>query len=108
MARTLREETRTLRGSTAYTAEVAHDPGDVACGERAYLGLVVMTEPAAGNGPQVSEVAVHGPACTAAPTPSHSTASTPDATPTPSPYLTGTPTAPPASSRHSSPTSDPP
>ncbi|MFI7125605.1 serine/threonine-protein kinase [Nonomuraea sp. NPDC050153] len=79
-ARTVRQETRTLRGSTAYTSAVTHDPGGVSCGKRAYFGLVVMTEPAAANGPQVSEVAVDGPACpTPTPTP-HS----PTPTPTPS------------------------
>ncbi|MFG1968289.1 protein kinase [Nonomuraea fuscirosea] len=69
-ARTVRQETRTLRGGTAYTSAVRHEPGEVACGGRAYLGILVMTEPAAGNGPQVSEVAVNGPAC---PVPSTST-----------------------------------
>ncbi|TMR07112.1 serine/threonine protein kinase, partial [Nonomuraea turkmeniaca] len=62
-ARTVRQESRTLRGSTVYTSNVAHDPGDVACGRRAYLGILVMTEPASGNGPQVSEAAVDGPSC---------------------------------------------
>ncbi|MFI6734296.1 serine/threonine-protein kinase [Nonomuraea sp. NPDC050451] len=80
-ARTVRQETRTLRGSTAYSSAVTHDPGGVSCGKRVYVGIVVMTEPAAGNGPQVSEVAVDGPACpTPTPPPSHS----PTPTPTPS------------------------
>ncbi|GAA3216160.1 protein kinase domain-containing protein [Nonomuraea helvata] len=93
VARTVRQESRTLRGSTSYTSNVAHEPGSVSCGERAYFGIVVMTEPAAGNGPQVSEVAVDGPACpaptrSATPTPGeehsqeHSTPAL--ATPTPS------------------------
>ncbi|SEF57660.1 serine/threonine protein kinase [Nonomuraea solani] len=78
-ARTVRRETRTLRGSTTYTARVTHAPGRVRCGERAYAGILVMTEPAALNGPQVREAALDGPACPApepAPTP------TPSATPT--------------------------
>lgn len=85
--RTLREETRVLRGKTAYTSEVTHAPGDVGCGGSAYLGLVVMTEPAAANGPQVYEVAVRGPECTFPPTPSGS----PDPTPTSGPSASGSP-----------------
>ncbi|MGN9838213.1 protein kinase domain-containing protein [Nonomuraea sp. H19] len=86
-ARTVRRETRTLRGDTLYTSGVTHDPGDVACGRTAYVGILVMTEPASGNGPQVSEAAVHGPAC-AAPTPSPTTTPTVErSTPT-----VGTPT----------------
>lgn len=79
---TLRRETLTLRGSTAYTSGVRHDPGSVDCGVRAYLGIVVMTEPAAVNGPQVSEVAVDGPACTAPP-PTRSGPATPTGTASP-------------------------
>lgn len=86
--RTLREETRVLRGRTAYTSEVAHAPGDVGCGESAYLGVIVMTEPAAANGPQVYEAAVRGPACT--PTPSAS----PDPTVTPGSGQYATPSGP--------------
>ncbi|MGW5157445.1 protein kinase domain-containing protein [Nonomuraea wenchangensis] len=77
-ATTLHEETRVLSGHTSYTSAVGHDPGTVACGRRVYAGIVVMTEPASGNGPQVSEVPVDGPAC---PTPS----STPPASHSPSP-----------------------
>ncbi|MEV4112623.1 protein kinase [Nonomuraea sp. NPDC049695] len=89
VARTVRKESRTLRGSTSYTSNVAHDPGSVSCGERAYFGIVVMTEPAAGNGPQVSEVAVDGPACpaptrSATPVPSQEQSTPTLATPTPS------------------------
>ncbi|NUP16805.1 MAG: hypothetical protein HOZ81_12005, partial [Streptomyces sp.] len=73
---TVRRETRTLRGSTSYTSDVRHEPGNVGCGARAYFGIVVMTEPAAANGPQVSEVVIDGPACA-----------------TPTPTLTPTPTA---------------
>ncbi|RSM96594.1 serine/threonine protein kinase [Nonomuraea sp. WAC 01424] len=94
---TVRRETRTLRGSTAYTSGVRQDPGSVSCGTRAYLGIVVMTEPAAVNGPQVSEVAVDGPACpspSATPTPSQAPSATPSgATPT----ATGAPVARPSS-----------
>ncbi|MGW4406090.1 protein kinase domain-containing protein [Nonomuraea sp. NPDC004702] len=79
---TVRRETLTLRGSTAYTSGVRHDPGSVDCGVRAYLGIVVMTEPAAVNGPQVSEVAVDGPACTAPP-PTRSGPATPTGTASP-------------------------
>ncbi|MFI7424565.1 protein kinase [Nonomuraea sp. NPDC049684] len=78
---TVRRETLTLRGSTAYTSGVRHDPGGVDCGVRAYLGIIVMTEPAAVNGPQVSEVAVDGPACTAPP-PTRSGPPTPTGPPT--------------------------
>ncbi|MGW0810019.1 serine/threonine-protein kinase [Nonomuraea sp. NPDC002799] len=82
-ARTVRRETRTLRGSTAYTSGVTHDPGRVACGGRAYVGLLVMTEPAAANGPQVSEAVLDGPAC-ATPAPTRTVPPTPTPTPTPS------------------------
>ncbi|MGW2142718.1 serine/threonine-protein kinase [Nonomuraea bangladeshensis] len=77
-ATTLHQETRVLSGHTSYTSAVGHDPGTVACGRRVYAGIVVMTEPASGNGPQVSEVPVDGPAC---PTPS----STPTTSHSPSP-----------------------
>ncbi|MEQ4718124.1 serine/threonine-protein kinase [Nonomuraea sp. B19D2] len=95
VARTVRQESRTLRGSTVYTSSVAHDPGSVSCGRRAYFGIVVMTEPAAANGPQVSEVAVDGPACptpsrSATPTPSHEHSTSTLTTPTPSPTPSGT------------------
>ncbi|SDL86496.1 serine/threonine-protein kinase [Nonomuraea jiangxiensis] len=83
-ARTLRRETRTLRGSTTYRRTVTHDPGNVACDSRAYLGILVMTEPAAGNGPQVSEVSVDGPACPVQPTGSPTPPPTGSATPSPS------------------------
>ncbi|GAA3617184.1 hypothetical protein GCM10022419_123240 [Nonomuraea rosea] len=84
-ARTVRRETRTLSGSTAYTVGVTHSPARVACGERAYVGILVMTEPAAANGPQVSEAAMDGPAC-ATPTPTRSATTAPTTTaPTPSP-----------------------
>ncbi|MEU5860757.1 protein kinase [Nonomuraea sp. NPDC047529] len=86
---TVRQETLTLRGSTAYTSGVRHDPGDVGCGVRAYLGIVVMTEPAAVNGPQVSEVAVDGPTC---PTPTRSGPATPSGTPA-APSTPSTPSA---------------
>ncbi|GAA3667787.1 hypothetical protein GCM10022224_034990 [Nonomuraea antimicrobica] len=78
-ARTVRQETRTLRGNTAYTSTVAYDPGDVDCGGQTHVGIVVMTEPVAGNGPQVSEAALTGPDC-------------PSPTPTPPPAPTATPT----------------
>ncbi|MEU0572650.1 protein kinase [Nonomuraea sp. NPDC005983] len=77
-ARTLARETRTLAGNTAYTDTVLRDLGAVPCGRRAHFGIVVLTEPAAANGPQVSEVEVAGPACP---------------TPPPSPSPTDLPTA---------------
>ncbi|MEU6727887.1 protein kinase [Nonomuraea wenchangensis] len=77
-ATTLHQETLVLSGHTSYTSAVGHDLGTVACGRRVYAGIVVMTEPASGNGPQVSEVPVDGPAC---PTPS----ATPPASHSPSP-----------------------
>ncbi|MGP3957070.1 protein kinase domain-containing protein [Nonomuraea sp. 3N208] len=81
-ARTVRQESRTLRGNTAYTSSVTHDPGDVACGRRAYFGILVMTEPASENGPQVSEAAVDGPACLTPPPTDRSAPPTPPPTPT--------------------------
>ncbi|MEO3872423.1 protein kinase [Nonomuraea sp. B12E4] len=113
--RTLRRETRTLRGSTTYTRTVAHDPGDVACGTRAHLGILVMTEPAAGNGPQVNEVAVDGPACPppsptgpAQPPPTGSDTFPPTGSGAPPP--TGPATRPPSKgpALHTPPPSDPP
>ncbi|MEW9547755.1 serine/threonine-protein kinase [Nonomuraea sp. NPDC050783] len=86
-AATLHRETRVLSGRTRYTSTIGHDPGAVACGRRAYLGVLVMTEPPSGNGPQVSEAVVDGPACPA-PSPSP-TRSTP-----PPPPPTGPPTGP--------------
>lgn len=84
-AGTVRRESRTLRGRTSYTLGVTHSPGRVACGARRHVGMLVMTEPAALNGPQVSEVAVNGPACPTPATP------TPMPTPTPVPTITPTP-----------------
>lgn len=86
-ARTVHQETRTLTGRTAYTGAVGRDLGAVGCGKQAHFGLLLSTEPAAANGPQVSEVTVDGPPCPA-PSPSPSTSSTPTqehATPTPTP-----------------------
>ncbi|MGN9782057.1 protein kinase domain-containing protein [Nonomuraea sp. ZG12] len=62
-AREMASETRTLTGRTSYTSAVRRDLGAVACGERAHLAIVAMTEPAAANGPQISEVTVTGPDC---------------------------------------------
>ncbi|MEU6712734.1 serine/threonine-protein kinase [Nonomuraea sp. NPDC046802] len=92
-ARTVRRESRTLRGRTAYTSAVAHDPGDVACGGRAYVGILVMTEPAAANGPQVNEAVVDGPACPS-PTPAPSPTHTPTQRPSTSAVGTPTPSGP--------------
>lgn len=72
VSRELSGESRTLSGETTYTSPARHDPGPVACGRRAHLALVAMTEPAAANGPQISEVTVDGPACPS-PTPSPDT-----------------------------------
>ncbi|MFG3442381.1 protein kinase [Nonomuraea sp. NPDC047897] len=68
-ARTVAEETRTLTGRDVYTSTVLRDLGDVPCGTRAHFGLVVLTEPVAGNGPQVSEAAVDGAPCPSTPAP---------------------------------------
>ncbi|MFB9472119.1 protein kinase [Nonomuraea salmonea] len=84
-ARTVRQESRTLRGRTSYTSAVTHDPGRVPCGELAHVGILVMTEPAAGNGPQVSEVALTGPDCPAPPTPTATRPAPPTTDPSPSP-----------------------
>ncbi|MFB4267155.1 protein kinase [Nonomuraea sp. GTA35] len=100
-ARTVRRETRTLRGRTSYTSAVSYAPGEPGCGERVHLGLLVMTEPAAANGPQVSEAAVNGPACPAPPTTRSATPTpqpTTSATGTPTPPLTDSPAAPPPTS----------
>ncbi|MEV0590879.1 protein kinase domain-containing protein [Nonomuraea cavernae] len=67
-AQTVGEESRTLSGRTLYTSGVTRAPGSVTCGVTTHFGIVVLTEPAAGNGPQVSEVAVDGAACPATPT----------------------------------------
>ncbi|HUR05651.1 MAG TPA: protein kinase, partial [Nonomuraea sp.] len=85
-ARTVHQETRTLTGQTAYTDSVARDLGSVACGKQAHFGLLLLTEPAAANGPQVSEVTVDGPPCPV-PSASRPTAGPPTQepdTPTPS------------------------
>ncbi|MET7464828.1 protein kinase [Nonomuraea sp. NPDC005501] len=78
-ARTVARETRTLTGETVYTSGVLRDLGDVPCGTRAHFGLMVLTEPAADNGPQISEVEVDGGPC-------------PPPTPTPSPTASPAPT----------------
>ncbi len=101
-ARTVHRETRTLTGQTAYTDSVARDLGSVGCGQQAHFGLLLLTEPAAANGPQVSEVTVDGPPC---PTPS---ASRPTAgPPTPEP-ATPTPSQPPVALPSDSPRSGTP
>ncbi|MFI6498681.1 serine/threonine-protein kinase [Nonomuraea typhae] len=76
-SRVVHRETTTLSGQTSYTSGFTRDLGDVPCGRRAYFGVLVLTTPAAANGPQVSEVAMDGPAC---PSPS---ASPSEATPAP-------------------------
>ncbi|MBB6344754.1 serine/threonine-protein kinase [Nonomuraea muscovyensis] len=83
-ARTVAEETRTLTGHDVYTSTVLRDLGDVPCGTRVHFGLVVLTEPVAGNGPQVSEAAVDG-----APCPSPSASISPSDLPGPSPGRDG-------------------
>jgi hypothetical protein len=65
--RTVHRRTTTLSGSTAYRAQVGRDPGPVACGGHAHFGVVVLTDPAAANGPQVREVGMTGPPCPADP-----------------------------------------
>ncbi|MEV5329965.1 protein kinase [Nonomuraea sp. NPDC052634] len=93
-ALTVRQESRTLRGSTSYTSAVTHDPGRLPCGEQAYVGIVVMTEPAAGNGPQVSEAPLTGPDCPA--TPSPTTSRPVPSTTQPSPSRSPAPSSPPS------------
>ncbi|MEU4573122.1 serine/threonine-protein kinase [Nonomuraea sp. NPDC023979] len=85
-AREVGQETRTLTGRTAYTAQVGRTPAAVPCGDRAYLAILAMTEPAAANGPQIREVPVDGPPCPtrtpATPSPSSATTHpTPEAAP---------------------------
>ncbi|MBB5080580.1 serine/threonine-protein kinase [Nonomuraea endophytica] len=96
-SRVVHKETTTLSGQTSYTSGFTRDLGDVGCGERAYFGVVVLTTPAAANGPQVSEVAMDGPACPpASPSASQSSSSpsrgaasppTPSSSPSPSEAL---------------------
>ncbi|MET9343075.1 protein kinase [Nonomuraea sp. NPDC003804] len=90
-ARTVHEDVRELKGSTAYTVPVARDLGAVACGRRAYLGVIVQTERAAANGPQISEIPVDGPPCASSPTRASPTG-------TPSAGVSSTATSPTASS----------
>ncbi|MFI6294054.1 serine/threonine-protein kinase [Nonomuraea sp. NPDC050790] len=71
-SRVVHKETTTLSGQTSYTSGFTRDLGDVECGRRAYFGVVILTTPAAANGPQVSEVAMDGPSC---PSPSPSSSS---------------------------------
>ncbi|MER6944663.1 protein kinase [Nonomuraea sp. NPDC000554] len=91
-ARTVAHEARTLAGNTAYTDTVLRDLGAVPCGRRAHFGLVVLTEPAAANGPQVSEVEVAGPSCP---------------TPSPTDLPTGSTSAPTTAKHPSTPLSEP-
>ncbi|WP_180903713.1 serine/threonine-protein kinase [Nonomuraea indica] len=100
-ARTVAEETRTLAGRDVYTSTVLRDLGDVPCGTRAHFGLVVLTEPVAGNGPQVSEAAVDGGPC---PSPSVP----PTASPTPDPGREGALPATETGSPPGDPAGDPP
>lgn len=89
--RTVHKDTKTLTGKTVYTSGLLRDLGTVACGKRAYFGIIVSTDPAAANGPQVSEVPVDGPGCPSpTPTgndPTASYASPPTPTPPPSSQL---------------------
>ncbi|MEU4228389.1 protein kinase [Nonomuraea sp. NPDC026600] len=101
-ARTVHMETRTLTGQTAYTDSVARDLGSVGCGKQAHFGLLLLTEPAAANGPQVSEVTVDGPPCPA-PSTSQPTAGPPTEEP-----ATPTPSQPPAALPSDSPRSETP
>lgn len=79
-ARTLHTDLVNLAGRTTYTRGVLRNLGKVTCGRRAYFGIIVSTEPAAANGPQISEVIVDGAACPT-PTPSPTVATS---TPSPS------------------------
>ncbi|MFI0423775.1 protein kinase [Spongiactinospora sp. 9N601] len=68
-ARTLHTDRRILRGRTEYTVEIKNPPGDVPCGERAHLGVLVSTDRAATGGPEVREALLTGPPCAGEPTP---------------------------------------
>ncbi|RBQ14418.1 hypothetical protein DP939_40645 [Spongiactinospora rosea] len=68
-ARTLRTDRRILRGRTEYTVEIKNPLGDVPCGERAHLGVLVSTDRAAKGGPEVREALLTGPPCAEEPTP---------------------------------------
>ncbi|MDF5753956.1 serine/threonine-protein kinase [Spongiactinospora sp. TRM90649] len=76
-ARTLRTHRETLRGRTRYTLKLGNAPGDIACGTRAHLGVVLATDRAAEGGFQVSEAVLDGPPC-ASPTPTSDTPSPSD------------------------------
>lgn len=78
VSREVAAESRTLSGRTGYTATLGRDLGQVPCGSRAFLTVVAMTEPAAANGPQISETAVDGPPCPS-PSPDGSSGVTPSA-----------------------------
>ncbi|MFI6483993.1 protein kinase [Nonomuraea sp. NPDC050663] len=85
-ARVLGTETRTLTGETSYTQPITRDLGDVACGGRAYFGIIVATVPVADNGPEVSEAPMDGPPCpTQEPTGTSQGAPSPTARTVPSP-----------------------
>ncbi|MFE3453106.1 protein kinase [Nonomuraea sp. NPDC059194] len=88
-ARTVHEAVQELTGRTAYTVPLSRAPGQVACGKRVYLGLIVQTERAAANGPQISEAPVDGPPCEPSPTRSSPTATSPTRTSSPSTAPTG-------------------
>ncbi|NUW40580.1 serine/threonine-protein kinase [Nonomuraea rhodomycinica] len=93
-ARTVARETRTLTGGTVYTSGVLRDLGDVPCGTRAHFGLLVATEPAADNGPQISEVEVDGGPCPS-PTPTPPGTATATGAPTPTAGRAAAPPSPP-------------
>ncbi|MEU7898921.1 serine/threonine-protein kinase [Nonomuraea sp. NPDC049152] len=81
-SRTVHEDVHELKGRTAYTVPLSRDLGEVACGKRAHFGLIVQTERAAANGPQISEVPVDGPPCASSPTGSSPAATSPTASST--------------------------
>ncbi|GII89807.1 hypothetical protein Ssi02_00380 [Sinosporangium siamense] len=61
--RTLHTDTVTLSGKTDYSVDVAYKFARIACGTYAHLGVVLMTDRAALNGPQVTEIRAEGRKC---------------------------------------------
>ncbi|GAA4558332.1 serine/threonine protein kinase [Planotetraspora kaengkrachanensis] len=62
-AKVVANASRTLSGDTTYNLSLPGHLGTVDCGETAYFGVKVTTDPAAADGPQTREVQMSGPKC---------------------------------------------
>ncbi|GAA4593563.1 hypothetical protein GCM10023194_58130 [Planotetraspora phitsanulokensis] len=62
-AKVVSHASRTLSGDTTYNISLPGHLGTVDCGETAYFGVKVTTDPAAANGPQTEEVQLFGSKC---------------------------------------------